>query len=92
MSHYHHHHHFRSRFHKWMRTCAIWPSELGLSHLAWWSPVPSLGYIIYCILICSFFFFFTNSLNIYWALIIYKALFALFSELRTLQWARHTSL
>jgi hypothetical protein len=33
MSH-HHHHHFRStnefRFHKWVRTCDIWPSELGL--------------------------------------------------------------
>jgi hypothetical protein len=27
---HHHHHHFRSRFHRWVRTCDIWPFELGL--------------------------------------------------------------
>jgi hypothetical protein len=45
MSHYYyylHHHHFSSRFHRWVRTCDIWLFELGLSHSAWWSPVPSI--------------------------------------------------
>jgi hypothetical protein len=35
-----HHHHFRSRFHKWVRTCDIWLWGHGLSHSAWWAPVP----------------------------------------------------
>jgi hypothetical protein len=33
-------HNFRSRFHKWMRSCNIWPFELGISYSAWSSPVP----------------------------------------------------
>jgi hypothetical protein len=43
-SHHHYHHHlFGSRFHKWVRICDIWSSELGLSWTAWWSPVPSFS-------------------------------------------------
>jgi hypothetical protein len=30
-----HHHHFRSRFHRWARTCAICPFEFGLSRSTW---------------------------------------------------------
>jgi hypothetical protein len=35
----HCHCHFRSRFHKWLRTCHIWLFELGLPHPVWWSLV-----------------------------------------------------
>jgi hypothetical protein len=38
---FHHHHHFRSRFHKWVKACNVWPFKFGWSHLAWW-PINTL--------------------------------------------------
>jgi hypothetical protein len=38
--HHHYHHHFRSRFHKWVRTCDLWPFQLVL--LSMRCPLPSI--------------------------------------------------
>jgi hypothetical protein len=68
---------FRTRFHKWTRTCSIWPFELGFSCSPWCSSVPFIflhdsifhyGWGIFhiyipCMYICIIF-----SLSIHWLL------------------------
>jgi hypothetical protein len=66
--HHHHRHHCRSRFHKWMRACDIWPFELDLSHSAWRAFVfVLLGSLLWN---TSYFLFFsilqTSVCNIIW--------------------------